>query len=83
MAAGGGSRKRGFVSTGVYGASDVHRDKQYVIFPADRAADRVQARWLAMLEFGVQRPASVEILETTRFEDRRGATGWTVWVRVA
>jgi hypothetical protein len=61
----------------------MHRDKQYVIFPADRASARDQAKRLAMLEFGVQRPAGLDILETTRFEDRRGSTGWTVWVRVA
>ena len=60
----------------------MHRDKQYVILSADRDSARVQAKWLAMMEFGVQRPANVDILETKRFQDRRGSTGWTVWVCV-
>jgi hypothetical protein len=68
----------------VYGASDMHRDndKQYVIFPSNRAEARVQAKRIAMLEFGVRRPSNVDILETAGFQDRRGVTGWTVWVRV-
>ena len=30
-----------------------------------------------------RRPARVDILETARFQDRHGATGYNVWVRVA
>jgi hypothetical protein len=36
-----------------------------------------------MVEFEVQQPVDVDILETDPFHDRRGSPGWTVWVRVA
>jgi len=78
-----GGDREACVGASVYGASDVARDKQYVIFPSDRASARVQARRLAMLEFGVRQPTGVDVVETRRFEDRRGAIGWTVLVREA
>jgi hypothetical protein len=77
-----GGARDGCVSDSLYLVPDMQRDKQYVIFPSDRASARVQARRLAMLEFGVRRPDGVNIVDTERFQDRRGSTGYTVWVRV-